>query len=231
MNHINMSSDTDSSAIYDLYCAHHSGQRTHSEITFQAALLSQYPSHSLISTPCDLIAYANAGHAIATLVEDVHPTLRSWGFEPGARQPSEGSPAGKLTQHIQFGQFDYVWHDHRFRVIVAEGQTGSCERRYYYVLSPPAKAGEKEKDQVNSKAMEALVLSAYVWSDMSHDIVWVYDQGLWFKDKELWRMIRSESWEDLILDERTKRSIIRDVEGFFDAKETYAGLNTPWKVS
>lgn len=227
--------DTDSRAVYDIYRAHNSGLRIHTDTTIQAALLSQYPSHSLISTTCDLIAYANAGHAIATLDENVHPALRSWGFKPTARQPSDGTPAGKLIQQIHFGQFDYVWQDHRFRVFVVEGQndlSGLCDRRSYYVLSPrPLKVGEKEKDQVGSKVMEALVLAANIWSEMSHDQIWVFDQGRWIKDKDLWGTIQTGSWQDLILDEGIKRSIIRDVEGFFDAKETYADLNTPWKVS
>lgn len=43
-------------------------------------------------------------------------------------------------------------------------------------------------------------------------------------------MVQSGSWKDIILDEGTKRSIMRDVIGFFDARETYAEFGTPWKV-
>lgn len=225
---------TGSRAIYDVYCTQNSplGERT--SIPVQAALLSKFPSHSLISTTCDLIAYAEAGHAIATPNEGVHPTLRSWGFQPAARGALNGTPGGQLTQEVLFGQFDYVWQDQKFRVFVVDN--GPCDRRCY-VLSPPAMTGEREeeeggKDQVvGSKKAESLVLSANIWSESSHKKVWVYDYGRWSKDKNLWEIIHSASWEDLVLDEGTKRSILRDVEGFFDAKETYTELRAPWKVS
>ena len=223
--------DTGSRAIYDVYCTQNSPLTEQTSISVQAALLSKYPAHNLISTTCDLIAYANAGHAIATLNEGVHPTLRSWGFQPAAREPSHGTSTGKLTQEVLFGQFDYVWQDQNFRVFVVDN--GRCDRRCY-VLSPPAMTREEEKeeeDQVGSKNAEALVLAANIWSESSHKKVWVFDYGRWVKDKNLWEIIHSASWEDLILDEGIKRSIFRDVEGFFDAKETYVELRAPWKVS
>lgn len=219
----------DPQVVYDSYCAHSSGFRVHTETTIQAALFSQYPFYNLTSTPCDLIAYAHAGHAIATLNEDVHPTLRSWNFEPATLQPLDGSEAGRLEQTILFGRFDYVWQDHRFQVFVVDGQNtilSQCDRRYY-VLSQPATAGEK--DQAGSEVMDALVLAASNWSEKAHDQVWVYDQGSWSKDNELWRMVHSGNWKDIILEESTKSSIVRDVIGFFDARETYAEFGTPWK--
>jgi hypothetical protein len=221
----------DPQVVYDIYCRHNSGLRIQTDTTIQAALISLYPSRSLTSTACDLIAYAKAGNAIATMNEDVHPTLRSWVFEPAARQLSDGRAAGRLTQAIIFGRFDYVWRDHKFQVFVVDGQNnlmGQCDRRCY-VLSQPT--SEHEKGQAGQEETEALVLAANIWSEEGHDEVWVYDQGRWSKDKELWRTIQSGRWEDIILEESTKRSISRDVLGFFEAKETYAEFGTPWKVS
>ena len=214
----------DPQAVYDIYCAHNSGLRIHTDTTIQAALHSQYPSCNLTATKCDLIQYANAGHAIAILNEDVHPTLRSSVFQPTARRPLDGSAPGKVTQAILFAQYDYVWQGYRFQVFVVDGQNGlpnQCDCRCY-VLS--------HKDQAGSEAMEALVLAAGVWSEQSHEQVWVYDQGRWSKDKELYQVVQSGSWEDLILDEGMKRAIRRDVTGFFDARETYEEFGTPWKV-
>lgn len=215
--------------IYDIYRSHNSGLRIHTDTTIQAALLSQFPSHSLTSTTCDLIKYAHAGHAIATLGEDLHPTLRSWAFEPTARQPLDGSAAGRLIETILFGRFDYVWQGHMFQIYVVDGQNSpaQCDRRCY-LLSPPAAEGENERTGI--KAMEALVLAASLWSEQLHEEVWVYDQGRWSKNKELWRMVQGGSWQDLIMDEDTKRAIMTDVMGFFDARETYAEFGTPWKV-
>ena len=221
----------DPQVIYDIFRAHSSGLRIHTDTTIQAALLSQYPSSTLTSTTCDLIKYANAGHATATLNEDIHPTLRSWAFEPAKRQPLDGSPAGTLRQDTLFGRFDYVWHNLKFQVFVVDGQNspiGQCDRRCY-VLCESRKAGVRDRDGVDD--MEALVLAASIWAHQSHREVWVYDQGRWGKDEELWRVVQGGSWEDLILDESAKEAIMRDVIGFFDARETYAELGTPWKVS
>ena len=220
----------DPQAVYDIFRAHNSGLRIHTDTTIQAALLSQYPSYILTSTTCDLIDYAQTGHAIASLNEDVHPTLRSWTFEPTARQPLDGSAAGRLRETIVFGRYDYIWQDHRFQVFVVDGQNslmGQCDRRCYVLYRP---GQTEERDQARSEVTEALILAASIWSQQSHEQVWVYDQGRWSKDKELWRVVQSGNWEDVILEESTKRAILRDVIGFFDARETYEEYGTVWKV-
>ena len=215
--------------IYDVYRSHNLGLRIHTDTTIQAALLSQYSSHSITSTTCDLIKYAHAGHAIATLNENLHPAMRSWAFEPAARQPLDGSTAGRLLDTISFGRYDYVWQAHTFQIFVVDGQNspGQCDRRCY-LLSPPTAEGKK--DQAGITAMEGLVLAASLWSEQSHDQIWVYDQGRWSKNMELWRTVQGGDWQDLIMDEDTKRAIMTDVIGFFDARETYAEFGTPWKV-
>ena len=40
-------------------------------------------------------------------------------------------------------------------------------------------------------------------------------------------MVQGGSWKDLILEESTKKAIMRDVIGFFDTRETYVELRTP----
>ena len=221
----------DPQAVYEIFRAHNSGLRIHTDTTIQAALLSHYPSHALVSTTCDLVNYAQAGHAMATLSEDIHPTLHSCNFEPTARQPLDGSTPGKLAQIILFGRYDYVWQNLRFQVFVVDGQnsvSGQCDRRYY-VLHQPGMAAET--DRAGSEAIEALILAAGIWSQQLHRQVWAYDHGRWHKDEELWRMVQGGSWKDLILEESTKKAIMRDVIGFFDTRETYVELGTPWKVS
>lgn len=219
----------DSQFIYDTYRAHNSGLRIHTDTTIQAALLSQYPSCHLIVTPFDLIKYAHAGYAIATLNEDVHPSLRTWTFEPVAQLYSNGTSTGKLVQAILFGRYDYVWQDHQFQVFVVDGQntlTGQCDRRCYVLSKSTTKGGN---DETTLEVLEALILAAGTWSEQCHEQVWVYDQGRWSKDEALWRMVQGASWNDVILQD--KRAIMRDTLGFFDARETYAEFGTPWKVN
>ena len=212
-------------AVYEAYRAHTSGQRNDTNSIIQATLLAQYPSHSLTSTTCDLIRYAEADHAAATLTDDAHPTLRSLDFQPAARRTSDGSSAGTLKETIVFGRYDYLWQDNRFQVFVVQGK---CDTRYYVLSQASNKEGERRTGSVTA---EALVRAASLWFVQSNKEVWVYDQGRWHKDKELWRVAQDARWEDVILDEDMKTAIMRDVTGFFDAKDTYAEFGTPWKVS
>ena len=210
-------------AVYDIYRAHASGLRIHTDSIIQTALLAEYPSHSLTSTTCNLIAYAKAGHATATLNDEVHPALRSWAFKPAARRSLGSSSAGTLKEEILFGRYDYVWQGDMFQVFVVEGQSdplGQCGDRRCYVLS----------QSVNKGAAEALVIAVSIWSEQIHNEVWVYDQGWWSKDKELWRVAQEASWDNVILGDEMKGAIMQDVAGFFDAKDAYAEFGTPWKV-
>jgi transitional endoplasmic reticulum ATPase len=220
----------DPHAIYGAYCAHSSGLRTHTESLIQSALLEQYPSHFLTSTVCDLTKYAKAGHATATIADDKHPTLRTVAYEAGTRRKADGIPSGTLKETISFGQYNYDWQGHNFHVFVIDGQNSimsQCDRRWY-VLIPFDK---EEGRQAARKIADALLLAVGTWEEQNHNEVWVYDQGWWKKDKELWRVVQGSKWEEVILDEGTKAAIMRDVVGFFDAKDMYYELGTPWKVS
>ncbi len=210
-------------AVYDIYRAHGSGLRIHTDITIQAALLAEYPFSSLISTTCNLIKYAEAGHASAILDDGAHPALRSWAFTPAARRTLDASSAGTLNEEILFGRYDYTWQGDTFEVFVVDGQISPlaqcCDRRYY-LLSQSSK----------KEVAEALVIAANVWSEQIHNEVWVYDQGWWSKDKELWRVVQEASWANVILGDEMKGAVISDVAGFFDAKDAYAEFGMPWKV-
>jgi hypothetical protein len=83
---------------------------------------------------------------------------------------------------------------------VVDGQNsllGQCDRRCY-VLSKSAK--EEAKGIAGNESAEALVLAASIWSEQSHNEAWVYVQGRWGRDKELWRVVQGARW-DLISDE------------------------------
>ena len=217
-------------AVYDVYRAHNAGLRIHTDTNIQDVLHEQYPTYDLRSTTCDLIKYAEASHASATLLLDKAPALRSLAFEPAARKTASDLVAGNLKEVVNFGRYQYGWRDKVFEVYVVDGQNnllGQCDRRCY-ILIPPTQ--QHEHDQAGVEAIEALVLEASLWLEQGHDEVWVYDQGRWSKDKELWRMVQRSNWDDIILDGNIKQAIMSDVIGFFDSEDLYAELGTPWKV-
>ena len=221
----------DHRAIFEAYSSHNAGKLVHTENTVTAVLLEEYPSYDVTSTTCNLTNFAKAGRAVATIAEDVHPTLRTIGFKAGSRFNADGTPSGTLQDSVTFARYNYDWHGHRFLVFEIDGQNGTmgrCDDRRWYVLSHFD--GESGRNTAHAH-VEELLLAVGIWGEENHDEVWVFDHGQWTKDKALWKVVQGSKWEDLVLDEGTKSSIMRDVVGFFDAKHLYNDLGTPWKVS
>jgi len=79
------------------------------------------------------------------------------------------------------------------------------------------------------QATERLLLEAGRWTNSLHEEIWVFDSGRWQKSHELWESIQSAEWENVILDEDMKKSLIRDVDNFFNGRQTYQKLKVPWK--
>ena len=61
--------------------------------------------------------------------------------------------------------------------------------------------------------------------------IWVYDQGYWSKNRKLWENVQAATWENVILKQEVKETMMEDVEDFFDSREDYEGFAVPWKVS
>ena len=74
-----------------------------------------------------------------------------------------------------------------------------------------------------------LLLEAGTWVNELHNEVWVYDGGWWQKSRELYNSVQNASWDDVILDEKMKKSLMADVESFYDNRDTYERLKVPWK--
>ncbi len=68
------------------------------------------------------------------------------------------------------------------------------------------------------------------WSHELHGEIWVFNQGFWNKDRELWEEITKADWKDVILKEDFKKTLQDDIYGFFKAEEVYKKLALPWKV-
>jgi hypothetical protein len=68
------------------------------------------------------------------------------------------------------------------------------------------------------------------WTSELHEEIWVYNQGFWMKDHELWSEVQKADWKDIILDEEFKSSLKKDVYSFFESEDLYKKLAIPWKV-
>ncbi|KAL1611880.1 hypothetical protein SLS60_000102 [Paraconiothyrium brasiliense] len=209
------------------YFHHSSGQRVNTDIVLVEALRSQYRNLDLVIVPdrgANLLAYASAGHATFTSLEDpvkdpVYGGAIKWRqYIPPSRR-LDPSP-GAYAEHVVFGKYLYKWKDQELVLYVASGRDGMGsypDITNQYILTR------------DTHKVDELIKEATLWAQELRNEVWVFDQGFWQKSHELWQSVQKSRWEDVILEEGMKKQIISDVEKFFDGQETYQNLKVPWK--
>ena len=108
------------------YFDHSSGKRVNTDIVLVEAIRSQYPNLDLVVAPqgrLNLLAYAGAGHATATPLEDV---VKDPVYGPGLKWRSYAPPAhrldsspGNMVERVIFGKYMYKWKDQEAILYVA----------------------------------------------------------------------------------------------------------------
>ncbi|KAF1842241.1 P-loop containing nucleoside triphosphate hydrolase protein [Cucurbitaria berberidis CBS 394.84] len=210
------------------YFDHSTAKRVNTDIVLVEALRTQYPNLDLVIAPqqggLNLLAYASAGFAKVTPLED---TVNDPVYGLGVKWRSYIPPArrldtrpGAMVERLVFGKFLYKWKDQEFIVYIADGRDGAQPYpsvTNHYILT-------KMEHKV-----DALIKEATTWSAQLHNEVWVFDGGYWQKSAELYASVQNASWDSVILNEGMKKSLIADVENFFDGQDTYQKLKVPWK--
>ena len=203
---------------YHEFYHHSSAQRPNTAEVIAEAIRKQYPSlHLSLTTSCDLLRYAAAGHAQATAVDadGVKPEnlrLRSY-MAPLKRRDDD---TGFLYDRVEFGKFLYKWRDEEYIVYAVAGQEGGIFTYTMFLL------GTEESN-------DKLMLEAYKWQYNTHDTVLIFDGGYWQASTALWQSVQNASWDDVILDPEMKKSIIGEISKFYNSEERYKKLKVPWK--
>lgn len=170
---------------------HSSAQRIKTDVVIVEALRRQYPQLKVTVAPqlpyCNLLAYASAGNASYTEVEDstdpVFAPLSLRQYLPPATRLGGGP--GVLAEVVEFGKYLYKWHDKDFLVYIVNGRDGGNsypQEVMNYVL---------HKDE---RPSDELVMAASQWGSVLHNEVWVFDRGFWQKSAELYQSIQSAEW-------------------------------------
>lgn len=200
---------------------HSSAKRIHTDSVITQSLRHEYPDLHLTTVPVynnSIVGWASAGHAGIAPVDKEQERLLWSRFVPPPTRLNGGR--GVIAQEPKFAKYLVDWKGKEFIVVVVDGRDGT---EFYgadynqYILSP------------SLESTEQLLLEAGVWNNELHEEIWVYDQGFWQKSAALYDSIRNSSWDDVILDEKKKTSIINDVDTFFDSRDTYEKLRVPWK--
>ncbi|KAH6226714.1 hypothetical protein HBI42_012800 [Parastagonospora nodorum] len=209
------------------YFHHSSAQRVNTDVVLVEALRKHYPHLELVVVPVgvtNLLAYASAGFAKATPLEDAvrDPVygvgLKHRSYVPPFRRFDSGP--GVFVDNVTFGKFLYKWKDQEAIVYIADGRDGVSSYpapRNHYILT------------TNEHKVDELLKLASLWGSQLHNEVWVYDQGYWQKSAELYNAVQKADWQNVILDEDMKKALVADVENFFDGQKTYTDLKVPWK--
>jgi transitional endoplasmic reticulum ATPase len=208
--------------------AHSDSHRVDTNLTILESLRKHYPKFRIdcISTfQCDFLGYAKAGHATATHKEDGGSfKKKTYYVAPSGRKSGH---IGKLGSSIMFGKFEYTCDNYTFIVYKVEYETDRCGTQHeYFVLSPKSDGNTEDE---HSSEIDTILIKIGNWTSELHDEVYVFDNGHWSKSNNLWKSIKDATWSDVILDERTKKGIIDDIESFFDRRDLYEELGVPWK--
>ncbi|KAI4255333.1 MAG: hypothetical protein LQ352_002619 [Teloschistes flavicans] len=224
--------EQDGSPVYNVFQDNSTAPRVNTDPLIVAALRKTHPGFHLTITSTynsNLLAFAAAGHAeaISSPANEASPATSSeqqqpvatdlkWRrYIPPARR-SSGSD-GTLADIIKFGRFIYTWSDTNYILYNVVGGHYNYDVDVTYLLGTSAEANDA-----------LLLVAGKYWSE-PHDEVLVFDGGVWRKDKKLWESVQHSTWDDVILEESMKKSIIGEMEKFFGSEERYKRLKVPWK--
>ncbi|MCJ1409934.1 hypothetical protein MMC19_004018 [Ptychographa xylographoides] len=218
--------DFPSGVFYD-YAQHSSGQRISTESFLADSIRAHHPDHTLTivaANNCDLWAYANVGHAKATLDTSggFYFTNRVYQRPPGRVNLTKGS----FGKQEMLAKYDYEWQGHTFLVYNVEVSRGYERALSSFILH---KVEGQESAYGLSPIVDELVYTISEWAAESHNEIWIFDNGCWQKSKDLYDAVQDARWEDVILDEDMKKMLVKDVEGFFDGKENYKRFGVAWQ--
>ncbi len=115
------------------------------------------------------------------------------------------------------GYFDVRWQGHALELLQVQYET-AC--------GPSLRVWVGAQDESTAQAFFAAVCR---WSTAVREEVYVFQEGYWAKDAELFKSIQSSRLDNLILPPGLKEAIQADAATFFAARDRYGRFNVPWK--
>jgi transitional endoplasmic reticulum ATPase len=207
------------------YARNAEAPRVNTDLLIIKALQEHYPDKEVIVIPeysCKILDLAKTGQVVIIPDPSSNGTLTGplqWhGFVSPTSRLSDSQ--GSISKTILFGKYLVNWNDKEFLMYIVSGRDGT--------QSYPDITNQYIIASSNSE-VDSLILAAGKYGFELHGEIWVYDQGWWQKDARLWQSIQKSLWEDVILDESMKQSLIDEVNRFYDSRPTYERLAVPWK--
>ncbi|KZO96830.1 P-loop containing nucleoside triphosphate hydrolase protein [Calocera viscosa TUFC12733] len=191
-----------------------SDRRAATEIWAFQELRGLYPNHSIVpSGNLNILGYP---YAMFKPISPKQLILNAM-FIPLSRRASE--KPGYIVEQVTYGTFVVAWDKYEFLLhvirfpIINYGYV-----TYSYLLHE----GPEEP-------AHRLILEAGLHDQELHNEIYVFNQGFWRKDPELWHEIQKANWEDIIMKPEYKEEVKKDVYGFFESEQIYKELGIAWK--
>lgn len=133
-----------------------------------------------------------------------------------------------LYSTLQSGLLEFKWEDTSFLVYKFAWVSNIGQKKALYDFVFGTKSSERTDGEEPSDG-EKLVTEIYRWQTSLKDEMWVFQDGAWQKDKEMWKSIQACSWDDIVLERQFQQGLVRDTETFFSSKDIYQSLGITWK--
>nr|POE94291.1 putative atpase yjob [Quercus suber] len=216
-----MAASSSRHAVYEAFKTQCSAQWAYGQLAVVELIRSVHRDKTIICVNpanCDLVGFARAGHAKSQLISADDNYLATRSYVGTTSRLDEGD--GTVRDSVTFGHYTFRWNDRDFPFY----SVGWLERAgnfasYYYILA----------DRDDDTAVDDLIKVVGKWSTRLHEEIYVFDNGNWQKNHRLWTSVQNASWDDVILNEAMKETLISDVTTFFDSRAIYEEYGVPWK--
>jgi AAA+ superfamily predicted ATPase len=173
-------------------------------------LAELYPEKAIIEgETClfDLEAYVRAGKCEVVKESAVFNQIKtSW-----------RGPGKKLWHEAENAWFNVFWQGHFIDVIYITFTDDGCKSRYHWIVAE------------TKEVAEGFLRAVCEWCAEVRGEILVFDEGEWSKSEELFKAIKTASFDNLILQGRLKQEIQGDFERFFSSRDVYEQYGIPWK--
>lgn len=76
---------------------------------------------------------------------------------------------------------------------------------------------------------QQLASDVFTWANSLKEEIWVFEEGKWSKNGDMYDAIQASNWDDVVLNEEFKQGLRRDTGTFFASQKVYNSLGIAWK--
>ncbi|HSS18826.1 MAG TPA: ATP-binding protein [Pyrinomonadaceae bacterium] len=127
------------------------------------------------------------------------------------------TPEKELRTRIPNSWLNVLWKGQLLDVIFLTFSEGCYPTRHHWIVADSAEVAA------------SFFTAVCEWSAEVRGEVLVYEHGFWNKSEELFKTIKSATFDTLILPDRLKQEIRNDFVQFLASREVYERYGIPWK--